>query len=79
MDDQPASLHLLPDTPSTIEPCGPRRELFDLERAAKVKIEGLDARERELDDRAAQLQRTEELLREREARMPQKAAGARPC
>jgi preprotein translocase subunit SecA len=49
---------------------------FDVEQASRERKEQLDLRERDLSDRAAQLRRTEELLREREARMLRKAAEA---
>lgn len=49
-------------------------DLFDLERASQERMDQLAARERELDDRAAQLRRVEDLLREREARLQRRSA-----
>jgi hypothetical protein len=48
--------------------------LFDLERASQERMDQLAARERELDDRAAQLRRVEDLLREREIRLGRQSA-----
>jgi len=42
---------------------------FDLQRASQERADRLEAWERELDDRAAQLRRIEHLLREREDRL----------
>jgi hypothetical protein len=50
--------------------------VFDLERAVQQRADQLDARAKELDDRAAQLLLSEELLREREARLRRRAAEA---
>lgn len=45
------------------------RSVFDLQRASQERANRLEARERELDDKAAQLRRVEDLMREREARL----------
>jgi len=53
---------------------------FDFDRMSQERMDQLAVRERELDDRAAQLRRAEDLLREREAglqRIPAAASGAR--
>lgn len=49
---------------------------FDLEQATQERADRLNTRERELDDRAAQIRRAEELLREREGRLQRRAAEA---
>ena len=48
--------------------------LFDLERVSQERTERLDARARELEDRAGQLRRAEELLQERKERFRRWAA-----
>lgn len=50
---------------------------FDLEAASKERTDRLDARERDLEERAAQLRRAEDLLRERETKLRRLAAEAR--
>lgn len=50
--------------------------VFDVEQAARERSARLDSRERELDDRVAQLRRTEELLRGREGRLQRRSAEA---
>ncbi len=50
--------------------------MFDLQRASQEQAERLDARERDLDDRAAQLRRAEDLVHEREVRLLSRSAGA---
>jgi hypothetical protein len=47
---------------------------FDLHWASQEWVDRLDARERELEDKAAQLRRVEDLVREREARLQRKSA-----
>jgi hypothetical protein len=56
------------------------KSVFDLQRASKERASRLDAHERELDYRAAQLCRVEGLLRSREARLQRRTmspSGAR--
>ncbi|HEY7468551.1 MAG TPA: SEC-C metal-binding domain-containing protein [Acidimicrobiia bacterium] len=50
---------------------------FDLQAASKQRAERLDARERDLEERFAQLRRAEDLVREREAKLRRMAAEAR--
>jgi hypothetical protein len=52
----------------------PEGDLFDLERASQELMRQLAIRESELDERAAQLRRVEDLLREREARLQRRSA-----
>lgn len=61
---------------ATVVGDAPDGHVFDLEGASRQRMEQFDNRERELSDRAAQLLKTEELLREREARLLRKAAEA---
>lgn len=50
--------------------------VFDPHQASQERSDRLDARERELDDRASQLRRIEGLLSEREVRFQRKSAAA---
>jgi uncharacterized protein YecA (UPF0149 family) len=50
--------------------------VFDIQRASQERADRLDARERQLDDKAAQLRRVEDLVRERETRLRRKSAAA---
>jgi hypothetical protein len=50
--------------------------VFDLQRASQERSDRQDARERELNDRASQLQRIEGLLSERELWLKRKSAAA---
>jgi hypothetical protein len=55
---------------------GAPESAFDLQRASEEWVDRLDARERELEDRAAQLRRVEDLVRGREARLQRGSAAA---
>lgn len=50
--------------------------VFDLQRASQERSDRQDARERELNDRASQLQRIEGLLSQRESWLQRKSAAA---
>lgn len=53
-----------------------REDVFGFQRTSQERVEQLDARERELDDKAAQLRRVEDVLSEREAHIQRKSAAA---
>lgn len=59
---------------ATVVGHAPEGPVFDHERTSRERSEQLAERERDLTARAAQLQRAEELLREREARLLRRSA-----